>query len=251
MKKLILVGLTVGLAGFASTKADTLVSGSATINYDQTVWDSLASGFGPTPVLTLGAFFDQADANARTQAQLLSDPNPGGGAAPYTGEVYAMNGPSVVNLPTRYTQPTTFSFTPGDLAGGAGSIGLGGVARFDVYGGTLGSLLFGDFTLQYDSSRIPLGGTGWYLMGNIPPAAAVFDLLDVNIVESPGSFNISGDLGVSYEVANYLFDTPGDALADVGNFSFTATTVPEPSAIALVGVATLVPWLRRSKTIAH
>lgn len=247
MKKTILVGLTVGLLGLTSTNADTLVSGSATIDYDATAWSTLASGYGPTPVLTLGAFFNQADSNARTQAQLQSDPNPGGPAS-YLGQTYAMNGASVANLPTRYTQPTTFSYTPGSLTSHLGSIGLGGVARFDVYGGAFGSLLFGDFTLQYDATRSLVGGSGWYLKGNIPPAAAAFDLLNVNITEGAGTLNISGDVCVSYEIANFLFGTPGDTLKDVGNLTFTATTVPEPSALALLGFGLLLPLLRRQKS---
>jgi len=244
--KIISISIVTGLLSIASASGDTLVSGSATIDYDKAAWDSLASAFGPAPVLTLGAFFNQADSNARSQAQLLSDPNPGGPAS-YTGQVYAMNGASVVNLPTRYTQPTTFSFTPGSVAGHTGSIGLGGVTRFDIFGGFGGSLLYGDYTLQFDASRSFLGGSGWYLKGNIPPAAAAFDLLNVNIVEAPGSLSISGDLCVSYEIANFLYSTPGDTLIDVGNFTFTATTVPEPSALALLGLGALLPILKRKQ----
>ncbi|NOS71294.1 MAG: PEP-CTERM sorting domain-containing protein [Verrucomicrobia bacterium] len=244
MKKYILVGSLVGLLGLTAVNADTLLSGSATIDYDSAAWSTLASGFGPTPVLSLGAYFNQADASARTQAQLLADLNPGGPAS-YLGQVYAMNGASVVNLSGRYTQPTTFAYTPGSLSSHTGSIGLGGVARFDVYGGVFGSLLFGDFTLQYDAARSLVGGSGWYLKGNIPPAAAAYDLLNVSITEAPGTFTISGDLGVSYEIANFLYATPGDTLKDVGNFTFTATTVPEPSALALLGLGVLLPLLRR------
>lgn len=244
MIKLILVGLTVGLLGLNSVNADSLVSGSATVDYDKTAWDTLASGFGPTPVLTIGAFFNQAEANARSQAQLQSDPNPGGPAS-YLGQTYVMNGATVANLPTRYTQPTTFSYTPGSLTSHTGSIGLGGVARFDVYGGAFGSLLYGDFTLQYDAARSLLGGSGWYLKGNIPPVGALFDLLNVNVVEGAGSLSISGDLGVTAEVANFLYSTPGDTLKDVGNFTFTATTVPEPTALVLLGLGALLPLLRR------
>ena len=244
MKKLILVGLTVGSLGLNSVNADSLVSGSATIDYDATAWSTIASGYGAPPVLTLGAFFNQAESNARTQAQLQSDPNPGGPVS-YLGQIYAMNGATVANLPTRYTQPTTFGYTPGSLTSHTGSIGLGGVARFDVYGGAFGSLLYGDFTLQYDAARSLLGGSGWYLKGNIPPVGALFDLLNVNVVEGAGSLSISGDLGVTPEIANFLYGTPSDTLKDVGNFTFTATTVPEPTAFSLLGLGLLLPLLRR------
>ena len=59
-----------------------------------------------------------------------------------------------------------------------------------------------------------------------PPAAAAFDLLNVAIVETNTSFTISGDLGVSFEVANFLYGTPGDTLADVGTVTFTGYTAP-------------------------
>jgi hypothetical protein len=109
-------------------------------------------------------------------------------------------------------------------------------------------VLIGDYTLQFDATRSFVGGSGWYLQGNILPAAAAFDLLNVNITEAPGTFTISGDLGVSWEVANFLYNTPGDTLKDVGNFNFTATTVPEPSALVLIGLGVGLPLLRRNKS---
>ena len=194
MKQFVILAALAAAGVVSSAYADTLASGSATIDYDQAAWETLASGYGPTPVLTLSAFFDQTQADARTESQLLSDPAP---ATNYLGEVYNMYGPTVSGQGGGYAQPTTFTFTPGQLTLATGAIGLGGVARFAVYGGTYGNLLYGDFTLQYDTSRQALGGSGWYLKGNIPPAAAAFDLLNVSIAESPGSFTISGDLGVS------------------------------------------------------
>ena len=198
-------------------------AGKAVINYSQSAWESLASGFATPPVLTLSAFFNQAQANALSQSNLLHDVQ---ASFSYSNQVYAMNGSTVTNLPTRYTQPTTFLYASGNLTNHTGSIGLGGVARFAVLGGAGGNLLFGDYTLQYDLSRIALGGTGWYLLGNIPPAAAAFDLLNTKVEETTNSFTMSGDLGVSFEVANFLFSTPADTLANVGTFTFTGYTVP-------------------------
>jgi len=199
-------------------------AGKAVINYNQSAWDQLASGFSTnSPVLTLSAFFNQAQANALTQSQLLSTNQTG---YSYTNEIYAMNGAAVTNLSSRYTQPTTFTYPRGNLTNETGSIGLGGVARFAVLGGFAGNLLFGDYTLQYDSSRIALGGSGWYLYNNIPPSAAAFDLINVTVTETANLFTITGDLGVSFEVANFLYATPGDTLADVGTFNFTGYTAP-------------------------
>lgn len=212
--------------------AGTLSAGRATINYSQAAWEALASGFGPTPVLTLTAFFNQSQANALTQSNLLHEVQAN---VSYTGEIYGLNGPVVTNLPTRYTQPTTFIYQRGSPTNQKGAIGLGGVARFAVFGGTGGNLLYGDYTLQYDGKRLARGGTGWYLLGNIPPATAAFDLLNVTVTETSTSLTIAGDLGVSFEVANLLYNTPGDALADVGTFSFTGYTVPLSPPVINVG----------------
>ena len=46
------------------------------------------------------------------------------------------------------------------------------------------------------------------------------------IVEKPDSFTLSGDLAVSAEVANFVYNTPGDTLANVGTFTFTSTVFP-------------------------
>jgi len=245
MKHFVLVAAVVAMGVVSSTNADTLASGSAAIDYDQTAWESLASGFGPTPVLTLSAFFDQSQVDARTMSQLLSDPAP---ATNYLGQGYAMYGSVVTNGVGQYAQPTTFVFTPSDLTNGTGVIGLGGATRFAVYGGAGGDLLYGDFTLQYSTNRFAYGGTGWYLKGNFPPAGAAFDPMNVNITESPGSFTITGDLGVSWEVANLLYGTPSDTLADVGNFSFTGfTAVPEPMTITLVACGAGLLWFGRKR----
>jgi hypothetical protein len=203
-----------------------VTGGSATINFDRAAWESLASGFGTPPVLTLSAFFNQAQANALTQSNLLHDAQTG---ATYTNEIYAVNGATVTNLPSRYTQPTTFTYQRGNLTNGTGSIGLGGVARFAVYGGAYGNLLYGDYTLQYSTARLAYGGSGWYLKGNIPPAAAAFDLLNVVIVETNNSFTLSGNLGVSPEVAYGLYGTPADAEQSVGTFSLTVATRAVPA----------------------
>lgn len=226
-----------------SATAATLASGSATFDYDRATWDLLAANYGlPQPTLTLAAFFNQTQANTLTYAQTLSvtqtNPSP-----VYTNQVYAMNGATVTNLPNRTTQPTTFAFAPGNLTNHTGSIGLGGIARFKVTdppgGGNSGNLLFGDFTLQFSTARsgAPRSGSGWYLKGNIPPIVPTFDLLNVNIIETPQSFTLTGDLCVTYEVANLLYSTPADALRDVGDFVFTATIASSVPAISVATVS--------------
>lgn len=230
-----LVAITV-LPSFAH--GDVLVSGSATINYSKAAWDSLAGG-NSTPgfeALILDEAFDQAAANARTSAQILGDEVQ---ASPsYTGLTYALNGASVNNLSGRTTQPTTFGFTPGNLTGHTGAIGLGGITRWDVnplLGG--GQVLFGDFTLKYDAARVGglIDGSGWHLVGNIAPAGVVFDLKNVSTSDSGNALSISGDLTISYEVANFLLATPSDQGKNMGSFALSAVTaVPEPTTTMLL-----------------
>lgn len=211
-----------------------LVSGAAVIDYDEAAWNALAAATGqPQPVLRLDAVFNQAEAAAATYDELLRAPKPG---ASYLGQTYAMNGGTVTNLPQRTAQPTTFAWEPGDLPGHTGVIGLGGVARFAVSGG--GVLLYGDFTLLYSSARLARGGSGWFLRGNIPPAAAAFDLLNPVLTETATGFTLAGDLGVSFEVANFLYATPADTLRVVGRFQFTGSSVvqaTEPPVLELGG----------------
>lgn len=215
---MVCIALGIQVSVVATGRCATLSTGVATIDYDQSAWSLLAAESGlELPAMRLSAFFNQAEANALDYNQVLKEPQ---AAYSYLGQVYAMNGSTVVNRSGRTTQPTTFAFTPGDLTQHSGRIGLGGIARFAVNGG--GNLIFGDFTLQYDQARLARGGTGWYLRGNIPPVGAVYDLLHVAVIETSTSLSISGDLAVTFEIANLLYSTPADTLRDVGDFRFVA-----------------------------
>jgi hypothetical protein len=211
--------------------AEMLVSGVAQMDLDPAAWDTLASGIGATPpVLVLDAFFDQEAANARDYGQILSDASP---VTPtYAGQRFVMNGPTVTNQTGRTTQPTTFEYTPGNLTNHTGSIGLGGITRFRVSSG--GNLLYGDFTLFYSTTRHRFGGSGWHLKGNIAPSVAAFDLLNPQVVETTEGFMLTGDLAVSFEIANFLYATPSDALRDVGDFTFTGrlAAASQPATLA-------------------
>ena len=236
----------------AAPELVTLGTGSATIDYHKSGWDALAAGLGGPNVLTIDEFFDLSAITAMNYTQILRDEVQ---ATPsYTEQVYPMNGETVFNittpLPGRTNQPTTFSFPRGNAQGHTGSIGIAGISRFaaaESVGG--GKLLYGDFTIQYDPDRIELGGSGWYLKGNIAPTAAAFDILNVSVVETATTLTISGDLGVSFEVANLLYNTPDDAGRDVGDFTFTASIVPEPgSATLLLTGFAAIATRRRTRT---
>ncbi|MBL9173617.1 MAG: hypothetical protein JNL10_08790 [Verrucomicrobiales bacterium] len=219
-------GILLAFVCLAATplNAASFSEGSAVVDWDRAAWDALAGDIGlARPVLTLNAFFDQDAVSVRNYSQILRDPPTN---AIYTGQVYGMNGPVVSNLEGRTSQPTTFTFEPGNPEGHSGVIGLAGISRFGVSGG--GSLLYGDYTLQFDTARQARGGSGWYLKGNIPPVAPAFDLLQVHLQENGDLFQLDADLAVTFEIANFLYATPSDALRDVGDFHFTARVATNP-----------------------
>jgi hypothetical protein len=229
-----------GLLALASpASAAVLSTGNATVDYDQAVWSALLFSAAP-----FDEFFDQAAANARTGSQINTDEvmaNPS-----FLGQIFAMNGPTVSNLAGRSTQATTFSFDPaGSLSAHTGVIGLGGVNRFNTISG---DLAIGDFTLLYDASRLLAGGSGWVLNNNFAFPVAAFDLISpiVSINIPANTISISGDLGLSPEVAIGILSNPAAAGTDVGNFSFTANYVPEPSS-ALFLLGALAPLAARRR----
>ena len=92
--------LLLSLLASVSTASAALINGQATIDYDQTAWNALASGSGlPPPALVLSEFFNEAAAAIRTDTQINTDDLPG--SPSYTGQIYAMNGSSVSNLAGR------------------------------------------------------------------------------------------------------------------------------------------------------
>lgn len=252
MKTALRFAIVINIALAASSgRADVVLSGSGTFNFNPGAWASVAGGANVSgfEALTLDEVFDKSASSARTGAQILTDEIV---AAPaYSGISFDLNGTSVNNLPGRTAQPTTFSFGAGNPAGATGQIGLGGVTRWSVnplLGG--GSLLFGDFTLSYDAARTQVGGSGWNLKGNIVPAGVVFDLQNVLATHVGNSLSITGDLGLSPEVATFLFATPSDTGKNMGSFAFNGVTaVPEPTAYPwfALGLCSLFVLARRRR----
>jgi hypothetical protein len=256
MKKALFLPILITTLVCASHEAkavSTLVSGGATIDYDAAAWATLAGGLNVDPfkALVLNEFFDQAGVTSHTGTQILFDEvvaNPS-----TTGLYHGLNGSTVGNLAGRTNQATSFAYDALNLTSHTGVIGLGGITRWDVNpllgGGVLG---FGDFTLAYHASRVIDGRSGWALTVHLPGGATAFDLTNVTTNATDYSLSISGDLVVSPEFASLLL-TPSNYLKDVGNFSFSASAVPEPSRALtmLAGVAALGFRRRRTSRMTH
>lgn len=229
--------------------AYTLVSGGATIDYDAAAWASLAGGANVPgfEALVMDEFFNQAGVTSRTGTQILNDEVVANPAT--TGLYHAMNGSTVTNLADRNNQATTFAYEVGNPTGHTGVIGLGGITRWDVNpllgGGQLG---FGDYTLSYDPTRVLVGGTGWALRVNMIGGGVAFDLKNVTVNATASAFDISGDLTVSYEMANFYLATPSNQGNDVGNFSFSALAMaPEPTRMSLLMIGLVGAFFRRRR----
>ena len=242
--------LCLGLLTMSPTvhAASVLISGGATIDYDAAAWATLAGGINADPfkALILDEFFDQAGVASRNGTQILNDEVV---ANPSTmGLYHGLNGSSVTNLAGRTNQATTFSYDAGNLTAHTGVIGLGGITRWDVNtllgGGQLG---FGDFTLAYDPARLLVGGSGWALTVNLTGGGTAFDLINVTTNATDTSLSISGDLAVSFEMANFYLGTPGDQGRDIGNFSFSAAAIPEPSRALLMILGFVCVSCRRQR----
>lgn len=245
------IALALSLITTGAHAAITLQSGSATINFNSASWATVAGGLNSPgfEALILDEHFDKAASDARTQAQIVADEvqaNP-----PYTGQLYVMNSTSVTNFTGRSSQATNFLYDDGNPTGATGQIGIGGVTRWDVnplLGG--GQLYFGDYEIHYDAARIGglYNGSGWVLQNHTGGVNAVaFDLFNVSVNATSSGFSLSGDLGVSYELANFLFANPSDQGKNMGTFSFTGVAAPEPSRALLLMVGMMGLGLRRRR----
>jgi len=161
--------------------------------------------------------------------------------------------------PNRYVKSTTpnFSIDSENLVG-TGVLGMTGV---ELYRGSYkGSLIYGDYSLQYnpdmrqevwDFFGINGAPSGWYLQNNISFPAAVYELEHLNLVYTDAqNWQLSGDLLLTPENAGLV---QGVRLTDVGDFCLGVgsyagcgqiSSVPLPGAAWLFAGGLPLLWRR-------
>jgi len=221
-----------------------------------TITEGLASS-----VDNFDAYFDAT----ATRAQTLSDPAPGNAPFAVNGATVTVVDPirpyGVVPSPypgtpgsTRSPQMTTLEFDSNDVLGSwslsndsfgfVGNTTLGeqiALTSMQRWTGPFsGALLYGDFGLRRVSA------TELALTSNIDFLNADFaDIVNPTISVTDDTLTISGDLLMGNGL--YLLDPSVVPGTDFGTFTMTAgiAAVPEPSALALLGLGAVVPLLRR------
>lgn len=146
----------------------------------------------------------------------------------------------------------TLAFDPSSVAtaGATGSTRfLGGTSFWYanqslMYQGDSSSIWiqFGEVGLSYDSTRAVGGNSGWVIANHILGDLPLFDIRNASVTAvaasggSPGGLDIKGDLFTAQEFRDGFAIQSG---LNVGTIAFRATTVPEPSAVLMLGIGGL------------
>jgi len=216
----------VALFSVRPAHAVSVGGGECIINFNAAQLAALNMGSNPEiGALILEEFFGGDADRLRDRTQIVTEHIvPGITEIPATGLKFEVNGPSVVNLTKRYSQPTTFQYSPADLAGTpTGKIGLRGVLRF--VGDFDGIFTMGDFEFKWDATRVNAGTgrSGWVFFNRFDNFQVnAWETKDVTTTISGTTLTITGTLIVSDQLANAFLN--GDNGKPVGNFTLRATT---------------------------
>jgi hypothetical protein len=237
--------LVIAGHSYSSARAEVIIGGSATLSIDPT---ALANA----TTLSVDRFFGGVEAATFTRTQVLSSPD----SPPASLDLpFSVNIPPIVNPTGRARRATDLDF---DFAGfnplsplaswsnsnpagfgiaGGEQIALDGVIRYDS---PLGTLVSGDFVLRYQANRATSFGipafSGLVLVNLFDFPASSFDIGNAVVSVSGKTLTVDGDLLISPEFSNGFFGGLVTGF-DVGNFSLTATAVPEASTMLLCSVA--------------
>lgn len=171
-------------------------------------------------------------------------------------EILTVNGNGAVTAAEgRNRLSTDLAYDPSDLAGTVnGLVQTNGVSAWwfandALMDAGIAWISWGDLSLRYDPSRVPLGYSGWVFANQLGGIGDIFDTTLTSISVSADGIALRGDLygsdGSSSDPYNenlatwetYTLMTPN---LKVGTFSFYGvTSVPEPDASVMVAAAML------------
>ena len=214
------------MVGARSAHAVSVGGGECIINFNAAQLAALNMGSNPeVGALILEEFFGGDADRLRDRTQIVTEHIvPGITEIPAMGLKFEINGPSVVNLTKRYSQPTTFQYNPSDLAGTqTGKIGMRGVLRF--VGDFDGIFVMGDYEFKWDATRVNAGTgrSGWVFFNHFDNFQVnAWETKDVTTTISGTTLTITGTLIVSDQLANAFLN--GDNGKPVGTFTLRATT---------------------------
>ncbi|MFZ4767526.1 MAG: hypothetical protein ACOYMN_21450, partial [Roseimicrobium sp.] len=207
-----------------SATASSVTGGEMIVDFDAAALAALNHGTDPNiPAMVLEEFFGSVEDSSRTRTQLFSEHIvPGYTQIPATNLRFEINGPSVVNLTQRYSQPTAMQFHPDNVTGTVtGKIGLRGVLRW--IGDFEGVFMMGDFEFKHDPTRINAGTgrTGWVFFNRFDNFQIIaFETKNVTTVVRAGLLTMTGTVMISEQMGNALL--PGNVGTPVGTFTLRA-----------------------------
>ncbi len=246
------------------------LGGTFTMNMDSAAQAALNGGNASDPGMFLVQYYDAASSNYVTDSDTeLYTSNDSRTPIPPVNLVHAITPIAGENPPNQAPGRNVISTTPDfsvDSAtlAGTGTLGMTGV---ELYRGVFsGSLLIGDYSLQYNPaaragiwSELGVSGdpSGWYLQNNITFSSVVYDLSSLTLSYSDSqNWSMSGNLLLSPDSAAFL---DGAALTQLGSFCLgfgadsncgdTAFALPLPAPILLFasGMALVFASIRRPK----
>ena len=150
-----------------------------------------------------------------------------------------------INSRTAASLPTTFSYDAATFpAAGSfsGAIEHEGTVLFNN-----DTVEVGNFTIGFDAGRVGGDRSGFFVESTTGIAAILFDVAVTGATPTDFTLDVTGDLLVSNEFANFLLDNSLASAdltgADVGDAFIQA--VPAPASAALLGLGGLVATRRR------
>ncbi len=175
-----------------------------------------------------------------------------GGATIVPGDLPAGMGETSAAFPI--DAATTLTYTPGDFLNTFsqnGTIEHNGTVGFNTTDGDAANdAVVGDFSIRFDAARIGGDRSGFFVQSTTGIVAPLFDIQVTNVIDLVDALTIDGELLVSAEFGQFLFDNSFSSTnlagADVGAAQLAATAIPEPGTMALLaGLSACIVGRRR------